>query len=969
MSYSSNTVNPYLSPTSRTKPYIPRSFRSPGTNRFLADTTRPHGRDTSLDISDRTILSPKVPLTFVPQGMKVHPFPSSTLETEDKLSLYSEVERLTMINFELKRENEALVHDVENLKFKNARIPELENLVRALKNDIASKEESRSKLKGSYNYFDNLNNSRTEPIYQEAIDHNRALLKEIDKLTARLKDVTHERDLLAVKNESLPNIQQRMDSTEKRINQKEQENRDYVARIEELNQEIDSVKQENKKMKKEYFDTVAERDELKTKMEEFKKTQLKTIERVREQLELERNAFVDYEKSELSSRFAVEMRKKEEEAAQSKKLVEDLEARIIALTNDTDQLRRKNLDTQGEADNLKMQLSKFQLDKENIKLEVESELRAKTDHQIMEVSKKAVQQVSQLEEKILQLKRELNESQMLKEILKQKETEIEHLKAIASNNEATWDKKLEQSLELEKKSANNKYLLEKAHFETESTRLKEHITHLEKQVTSLNNEISRLTDLCNSKVSEINDLQRKVSTLEVNSRVSLEEERYKLETEKKKALDELRGTLEKVFQQRIADFNKDQTSLEEKISKLIEENNKLSITSESRLKDLEAHKQKLKLLEETHQEQSQEIEKRAELTHRLALEKEINALSIQYNSEKTELQASISTLKGEVEKQKIINQTQEQEIEGYKKNLRETEALLQEEKRKNSELQYQHETSVNDMKTQFENFKKVSAETNTLQLKSEVEKAALNSQLIQSKEKIDELEKRMILFTQENERFREMQSTKMNEIETLRRNQKDLEEKWATEKSHFESEIQQSKRANLDLQEEHLKLISEKSKHENQIKQLKTINENGRQELEKLYELMNQRKKEYDHYIKQNDEFKKEIDRLNKQLRDHDSDVNITKGRNTDLERVLLEYQNERDHYKRQTEKLETKLQQTHEELNEKIRELNKSKSKYEQAMTKLSAQIDSNLTQKLMSSSLTASNNSQTFGLDQTNI
>jgi len=384
---------------------------------------------------------------------------------------------------------------------------------------------------------------------------------------------------------------------------------------------------------------------------------------------------------------------------------------------------------------------------------------------------------------------------------------------------------------------------------------------------------------------------------------------------------------------------------------------------------LDSLKQKLKLVEETHHEQSQEVEKRAELSQRLALEKEVNTLSIQFNSEKTDLESSISILKGEVEKNKIINQSQEEEIAGYKKSIRESEELLQEEIRKNAELQHQHETSVSDMKVQFENFKRVSVETNTLQLKSEVEKAALNSQLIQAKEKIEELEKRMVLFTQENERLRELQNTKMNEIDSLRRNQKDLEERWATEKSQLENEVQQSKRINLDLKEEHIKLISEKSQHENQIKQLKTINENGRQELEKLYELMNQRKKEYDHYIKQNDEMKKEVDRLNKLLRDNHSDVNITKDRNTDLERVLLDHQNERDHYKSQAEKLEIKLQQTHEELDEKITELNKSKQKYEQAMTNLSAQIDSNLTKKLMTSSLIVSGNSHTFGFDQTHI
>jgi len=967
MSY--NSVNPYLSPTSRSKPYIPRSLRSPGTNPFFTDSTRPNDRNTSLEFSDRTILSPKVPMTFVPKGMKVHPFPSASLEAEDKLSLYAEVERLTIFNFELKRENEALTHEVENQKFANARIPELENIIRALEKDIARKEGTLSNLKGSRHYFDNMNNSRMDPFYQEIVDHNKTLLNEVERLNTRLKDMTHEKDLLTVRNESIPNIQQRLESTEKRINQRDQENRDYISRIDELNQEIDGLKRENKNMKKEYFDAVTERDEIKKKMEEFEKNQVKTLEKIREQIEIERRAVVDYEKSELSARYVVEMRKKEEELEQSKKLAENLEERLVSANNEVDQLRRKNLEKEGEVDSLKLKLTKSDLDRENIKREVEIELRSKMDNEIMELSKRSVQQLSQHEEKILQLKRELKEFQMLKEILKQKETEIEHLKAMASNNETTWEKKLEQALEFQNKSANNKFLLEKSTLETESTRLKENIAHCEKQIASLNGEINRLTNLCNSKVSEINDLQRKVSTLEVNSRVSLEEERYKLEVEKKKALEELRGTLENVFQQRITEFNKDQKTLEEKMSKLIEENNKLSVVGESRLRDLDSLKQKLKLVEETHHEQSQEVEKRAELSQRLALEKEVNTLSIQFNSEKTDLESSISILKGEVEKNKIINQSQEEEIAGYKKSIRESEELLQEEIRKNAELQHQHETSVSDMKVQFENFKRVSVETNTLQLKSEVEKAALNSQLIQAKEKIEELEKRMVLFTQENERLRELQNTKMNEIDSLRRNQKDLEERWATEKSQLENEVQQSKRINLDLKEEHIKLISEKSQHENQIKQLKTINENGRQELEKLYELMNQRKKEYDHYIKQNDEMKKEVDRLNKLLRDNHSDVNITKDRNTDLERVLLDHQNERDHYKSQAEKLEIKLQQTHEELDEKITELNKSKQKYEQAMTNLSAQIDSNLTKKLMTSSLIVSGNSHTFGFDQTHI
>jgi len=73
------------------------------------------------------------------------------------------------------------------------------------------------------------------------------------------------------------------------------------------------------------------------------------------------------------------------------------------------------------------------------------------------------------------------------------------------------------------------------------------------------------------------------------------------------------------------------------------------------------------------------------------------------------------------------------------------------------------------------------------------------------------------------------------------------------------------------------------------------------------------------------------------------------------MQRVIQE----RDMYREQAENYNAKLQRTHEELSLKIEDLDRSKHKYDEALTKLSTQLDSGITKQLLRNSILNEGNS----------
>lgn len=167
------------------------------------------------------------------------------------------------------------------------------------------------------------------------------------------------------------------------------------------------------------------------------------------------------------------------------------------------------------------------------------------------MNRQLLQQAADYEAVVIQLRAEINELQKLKGIIKQKDSQIEMLRIEFGEAEVAWERKLEESIQTEAKSASNVFILERKSLEAEISVHKDHINQLEKQILLLRAEIDRLNNVQSQKALEITELQRRISSQEINNKMALEDLRHRLENDKYQALDDLTIELEQINRDRI----------------------------------------------------------------------------------------------------------------------------------------------------------------------------------------------------------------------------------------------------------------------------------------------------------------------------------------------------------------------------------------------------------------------------------
>ena len=440
--------NLYLSPLSPNTS-LNRPFRSP--ERFIHAETTTHLRDNSFEFRKKPYLSSKSPNNYASR-VRIPSLPSTAVGFEDKVGLYSEVERLTILNFELKKENDSLLEENAHLKYLSQKVPELEGIIHEQEKEIARKEGSlyHSRREHDFLTINNMNLRGLQPAYNDLVEHNRTLLSEVDRLNATLKDLRHENELLSVKNETTKGSHQRLEEAERRaqilcedLGTKNEEIEQYRARIGELNDMLDGVSNENSQLSKNLKNVTIEKDVLQVKLKEYETNFDKIVEELREKMEVEKNTLVEYEKSNLVSRHKIEVRRKEDELVKMKKLIDELEERIIKAGCDNDHLQRRNVEKAEEVGNLELKISQMEFDREEMKRKLEKEYSAKLDKELKEQNKNQLKKEIEFETQIAQLKTEAKEVERLRELTKRKEAEIEMIKNWSENNERTLEKRVQ----------------------------------------------------------------------------------------------------------------------------------------------------------------------------------------------------------------------------------------------------------------------------------------------------------------------------------------------------------------------------------------------------------------------------------------------------------------------------------------------------------------------------------------------
>ena len=899
---------------------------------------------------NRSVLSEKVPITFNPKGIVVHTIPSATLVNEEKVSLYSEIERLTMVNYELKRQNEVLSAEIDDTRYLLARVPEMEAVIHALQEEVAAKAESLHQNLRDQDVlkYDNINLSKLEPAYNQLLDHNRALLEEVDALDVRLKDLLKERDILEAKSESLRVMELRLEDLTRNYQRlsdnfadKEHELSDCKDQIMSLTSKINILMIDNQQLQSYSVEKDRERDMLYTRMQDQENSHLKTITSLKAQIESEHRINLDYEINKLTGEFNSKITEKDAELVHLRRINENLENQIVLLATEAKHLQEGNINKSGDIDTLNLRIINLEHEIDQLKkdLNIQNNLRA-------ELLNKRTEQ----DNIILQLRRELTDLSKLEILIKERDNEIEKLKAQAINNERVWELRLRATAENEARDASNKFSLEKSMLEREVTVSKEQIVGLESRVSLLSNEISLLNEHLNKRITEVNELRNRISNQEVNSKLSLDESRIKLEINKKQSLDAQRQEIEQVHQDRYDEIRRLNEGLEQKIMLLIDKNNELSLALEDRNKDAEEYVTKIRVMESLHKQQLEEAEKRTSFGEKMTADRQLSTISLKHTEEKATLDSKILYLTSDLERLRGQNQIQEKELEMLRQQVVNKEAEINQERRRYNELEAQRARDINEVRDQLEIYKRSNVDVTTSQIRFEAEKSSLSSQLTQYKEQAGETEKRLVFLTGENEKMRTLYNEKANELETLRYKYMDLEQASSNEKGAIEAENEHLKKINMDIRETTLRSSSEKSQLESQIKQLKIINENGKLELEKFFEIMNKRKKEHDFYIQQNEDLRSEVDKLTKQLRDNDNTIPLSKSDGQSSR--LAEVERDRDFYKAQNERLNVQLLRANTSLQERSKDFEFSQKKYGDSVPIVSSQLDKDIASKLAATS-----------------
>jgi len=873
-----------------------------------------------------------------------------------KYNLYSEIEKLTVLNLDLKKQNESLIRELEKQSFLITRIPELETKILDQEKELARKDASLAQALRDVDFLrkDLLNLQKLEPAYNELYAHNKRLLSEIDDINLQYEHTLQDKDRLESELNNLASVRARLDEAHKRIDnlnleldEKTREIHSLREQNKTLSEKVKLLTYENDRLQNMYNDAQRDINYLKTLQSDMEKGHGEQLMQIADRLENERKTS-QQEKFELTTKHAAEKAQLESELRASNQRVEELHTKLTMMVAENEKLHKLNLEANKEIDALNSKLYQNERRAEETQEMLERDKRIQLENQSKEASMQLMQTRQQYEDRIAHLRAEIADLEKLKDVIRDRETDIESLKMQNQYNEKAWERKLQQAVEGERSTLSHKFAVERNELQSEIASCRTRIAELENQLSIMTMEVERLANLHQEKDHELMDHKKSLILQEKDTRYALEELKNHMLLEKKHELEALEMNLRRVHDSQMNMMREKNNSLEEKVMNLVNENSKLAAMNDDRNNEIEMLKYKLQSQEQKHAAYINEMEKRHESNMKYAIEREISACQTKNNVELARLQNKIADLTKEIAALENKAKHQESEINRLNALLDYKHEEIHEEKTKVSAFQRQKTVEVSNLQDNLETVKRATIEVATVQSRFEAERAALAAQIKQQKERIDELEKRLTLMVEENERLRNLYTERVDDLEALRKTLVELQDSFDKEKGQLETEIENLNFARLDIQELTVKHSSEKAQYENQIRQLKTLYDNGKEELDKLYDLMAQRKKEHEAQVKLNDALKREVDKLTEQITQVSAESNTQKDRNDLLHRKMEELEKDRNVLQGKLNKYDNELARINNELLQKCKELDALRKKYEKSM-ETCAQLSTQLMNRLM--------------------
>jgi len=284
---------------------------------------------------------------------------------------------------------------------------------------------------------------------------------------------------------------------------------------------------------------------------------------------------------------------------------------------------------------------------------------------------------------------------------------------------------------------------------------------------------------------------------------------------------------------------------------LTNEIERLNAALKDKAQEIELWKGKLATLERVKSQELEEARQRAEIEKKIAIDQKVNDLTNKFKAEKAQLEAKVKELRGrniELENKMTFFKVEIERLNTlYDDRTREVETW----KDKYAQLENSRFIEIEEVRTQFETLKRSSLQMSDYEIRFQAERSSYETQIMQMKHKIAELEATVFDYNKEIERLNGLYTETKKQAEAFRNRYGSLDQSSVGELDLLRKENEGLKKAIWEKDEANVRFEVDKTNYENQINQLKQVIEANKSEMNKLYNLINTRKGEIDNNTRQ----------------------------------------------------------------------------------------------------------------------
>ena len=463
----------------------------------------------------------------------------------------------------------------------------------------------------------------------------------------------------------------------------------------------------------------------------------------------------------------------------------------------------------------------------------------------------------------------------------------------------------------------------------------------ERKIYSLNDEVQRLTQIVREKTNEVEQWKLKYTHLESDAKLHSENLRSSIGAKSRDDLSSITREFNSKLQDERRNYEMQMKTVKQVLGDL-ESKLKLASSDAERFNLALAEKDneiinlrnKFAQYEKTATEEINNLINKFEREKREFIDREITSQSLKFADERLRHEDQMKEIS-----QHIIDV--ENKMKYLSIEIERLHALLQEKTRESDMLRQEYKrmedaknSEILNLQQNFENLRRSALKEVDIDTKYQAEKSALAAEILQYRQKVQELEANVQDLMQENEKLNGTYSFHEKEIENLRaqnRNKVNLGELEALKRENESLRLIVSEADELRSRFE-----VERQKKENQITQLAQYAQVNKLEIEKLYGLVDIRRQENENLNRQLNETRNEIEKFEFQNKELEGRCVVL---NNKYEQMLKEAQNmqkSRDSFKSQLEKGNIEIAQKNRELLEKIKEVDTLKMKYEETISNL---------------------------------